>query len=272
MTNPGKKWRFLQRVEQFPGGWLFAFTIKLGWAAIFGGLMLGAIIVTKYVELPLLARYDWLFLYAVSIQLVLVATKLEKPHEVVTILIFHLVGLGMELFKTAPGIGSWSYPEDAVFKLATVPLYSGFMYAAVGSFIARAWRVLALEFRPYPKRLYTILLAAAIYLNFFSHHYTYDIRWLLFGATLFLYGRTWTYYTAHTTERRMPFMVTALLSAFFVWLAENIGTFTKSWLYPNQATEWHLVSIHKLGAWLLLMLISFIMIDLLHALRTRRKT
>ena len=29
--------------------------------------------------------------------------------------------------------------------IGTVPLFSGFMYAAVGSYIAQAWRILKLE-------------------------------------------------------------------------------------------------------------------------------
>ena len=138
------KHKFLESIDRLPGGWLLAFVVKLGWAAIFGGLMLAAIILTKYIELPWLLRYDWLFVFAIFVQAVLLITRLEKPSEVITILIFHLVGLGMELFKTSANIQSWNYPEDAFFRLGNVPLYSGFMYAAVGSFIARAWRVLNL--------------------------------------------------------------------------------------------------------------------------------
>ncbi len=254
----------LDSIDRLPGGWLLAFVVKLGWAAIFGGLMLAAIILTKYIELPWLLRYDWLFVFAIFVQAVLLITRLEKPSEVITILIFHLVGLGMELFKTSANIQSWNYPEDAFFRLGNVPLYSGFMYAAVGSFIARAWRVLNLEYRPYPKRIHTIFLAVAIYINFFTHHYLFDIRFLLFVIIALLYGRTWVYYTVHKKRRRMPLIITALLSAFFVWVAENIGTFTRTWLYPSQTSQWHMVSFHKLGAWLLLMFISFILIDLLH--------
>ncbi len=265
------KQQVLESVRKLPGGWVLSLIIKLGWAAIFGGLMLAAIVFTKYVELPWIARYDWLFLFAVLTQVVLVATKLEKPHEVITILVFHLVGLGMELFKTSGSIQSWSYPEDSLFHLGNVPLYSGFMYAAVGSFIARAWRVLDLEYEPYPKRIYAALLAVAIYVNFFTHHYFYDFRWILFVVTALLYARTWVYYHIRSKRRRMPFLLTAVLSAFFIWVAENIGTFTRTWLYPNQTEHWQLVSLHKLSAWLLLMLVSFILIDTLHYLRTRRE-
>ena len=134
----------------------------------------------------------------------MVLTKLEQPREIITIISFHLVGLGMEIFKTSGSIQSWTYPGDAFFHAANVPLFSGFMYAPVGSYIAPAWRVFDLSFTHYPRRLYTIFLALAIYQNFFTHHYTYDIRYLLFAAVLVLYGRTWVYCTLHKTRRRMP--------------------------------------------------------------------
>lgn len=257
--------RVLTRLRRQPGGWLLVFALKQAWAALFGALMLGAIIFTRYVELPWLPRYDWLFLYALGVQTGMLAFKLERPREVIAIVLFHLVGLGMELFKTSAAIQSWQYPGEAFFQVGNVPLFSGFMYAAVGSYIARAWRVLGLEFYQYPRRLWTILLAVAIYCNFFTHHYTYDVRIWLFAAAAILYGRTEVRYVVHSTRRRMPLLVGFGLITFFIWVAENIGTYTKGWLYPDQAVQWHVVSPHKLGSWLLLMIISFIMIDLLYA-------
>lgn len=46
------------------------------------------------------------------------------------ITIFHVVGTAMEVFKTHAG--SWVYPEENFFRIGGVPLFSGFMYAAVG--------------------------------------------------------------------------------------------------------------------------------------------
>lgn len=264
------KHKFLLKVRKLPAGALLAFGIKQAWAALFGGLMLGAIILTKFVDLPLLARYDWLFLFAIAIQAFMVLSKLEKPHEVITILLFHLVGLGMELFKTSGSVGSWSYPGHAFFHFGNVPLFSGFMYAAVGSYIARSWRVLSLEFKPYPKRRYTLALAAAIYLNFFTNHYIYDFRLLLFLAVIILYGKTYVSYTVNKNVRRMPLLLGFLLISLFIWLAENIATYTHVWLYPNQVVHWHAVHISKVGSWILLMIISFIMIDILSYIRGRR--
>ncbi len=263
--------QFLNRIRKTWVGSFGVFVIKQGWAALFGGLLLAGIIVTNYVDLPLLARYDWLFIWAIMIQAGMLLFRLEKPHEVLTILLFHVVGLGMELFKTAPGVGSWYYPGDAVIRLWTVPLFSGFMYAAVGSYIARAWRVLHLRFTHYPNRWLTVILALLIYANFFTHHYIYDFRWLLFAAVALLYCRTWVYFTFDIKEHRMPLLLGFGLIAFFVWLAENIATYTEVWLYPNQVTEWQIVGLQKFGSWFLLMIINFIMIEVLHHLRSEQQ-
>ena len=56
----------------------------------------------------------------------------------------------MELFKVHKG--SWSYPEEAYTKFFGVPLYSGFMYASVASYMCQAWHWFNLKidtfFRP----------------------------------------------------------------------------------------------------------------------------
>jgi uncharacterized membrane protein YoaT (DUF817 family) len=263
------KHQFLNTVRRLPGGGLWAFGIRQAWAALFGELLLIGIISTKYVDLPLLARYDWLFLFAIIIQLFMLITRLEKPHEILTIFVFHLVGLGMELFKTSSAIGSWHYPTSAFFQIASVPLFSGFMYAAVGSYIARSWRVLDLSFSNYPSRIYTSLLGLAIYVNFFSHHFIYDFRYILFLAVLVLFGKSWVSYSVNTKVRRMPLVLGFVLIALFIWLAENIATYTGIWLYPYQEGHWQPVGIEKIGSWLLLMIISFIMVDLLYFIRAR---
>ena len=259
----------MRGVQALPFGSFWVFGLKQAWAALFGGLMLGAILLTEVVELPYLERYDWLFVIAIAIQLFMLAARLERPHEVITIFVFHLVGLGMEVFKTSSQIGSWHYPGQAIFHVAAVPLFSGFMYAAVGSYIARAWRVFELEFRPYPPRWATVALAIAIYINFFTHHYFYDIRWILFAGVALLYGRTWVRYTINEHTRRMPLLLGFGLIAIVIWAAENIATYSHIWLYPSQRLAWHPVGFGKIGSWLLLMVISFILIDLLHATRRR---
>lgn len=255
--------RILGFLHTLPGGALWVFGVKQAWAALFGGMLIAAIVITHYIDLPWLHRYDWLFLWAVLVQIGMLVFRLEQPREVIAIVLFHLVGLGMELFKTSSSIGSWTYPGDAEIRLLTVPLFSGFMYAAVGSYITRAWRVLHLRFMHYPDRMATILAALLIYINFFTHHYIYDYRYLLFAAVGILFFRTAVHFRLHVREYRMPLLLGFALISFVLWLAENIGTLTDAWLYPSQANGWEMVGLEKWGSWFLLMIISFIMVDVL---------
>jgi uncharacterized membrane protein YoaT (DUF817 family) len=55
-----------------------------------------------------------------------------------------------------------------------------------------------------------------------------------------------------------------LLVALFIWFAENLGTFAAAWVYPSQRDGWHMVAIDKLGAWYLLMLLSFVLVSAVH--------
>ena len=65
----------------------------------------------------ILHRYDFIFIFAIIFQIILIYTKLESWKEVSIIAIFHIVATGMELFKTAPSIGSWNYPEPYMIGL-----------------------------------------------------------------------------------------------------------------------------------------------------------
>src|SRR3989338_7289374 len=155
------------------------FGVKQAQAAVFAGSFFLLLFLSNQIPLFGLARYDFLFISAIAIQAVLYFTKLETKDEVKVIFLFHIIGLVLELYKTSPGIGSWSYPEDGILKIATVPLYSGFMYAAIGSYISQAWKIFKLELINYKHYLLSVFLCSLIYINFFSNHYFYDIRLFL---------------------------------------------------------------------------------------------
>lgn len=240
------------------------FGLKQAWACLFGGVMLALIIGTRlwWPEGVSLARYDFLFLAALVVQIAMLVCRLETSGEAKVILMFHLVGTAMEVFKT--GSGSWIYPEENFFRVGGVPLFSGFMYAAVGSYLARISRIFDMRYTGYPPFWTTVVLAALIYLNFFAHHFTVDIRLVLFAATAVLFLRTTVHYRVFRFRHRMPLLFGFLLVALFIWFAENIGTWSRAWIYPGQESSWTPVSIHKLGAWYLLMIISFVLVTLLH--------
>ncbi len=243
---------------------LLYFGFKQAYACLFGGALLFAILLTRlcwHQDWPI-ARYDFLFVYALSIQALFIILKLESFEEVKVIFLFHTVGTVMEIFKTH--MGCWEYPEANLIRIAGVPLFSGFMYSAVGSYIARAWRIFSFRFENYPKLRYTILLCALIYANFFTHHYIYDMRPLLFLFTFFIFFRTRIYFKPDQTYLYMPLLVGWGLVALFIWFAENFGTFGHVWIYPSQMAAWHFVSPAKIGSWFLLMIISFVLVTLVH--------
>ncbi len=212
-----------------------------------------------------LARYDFLTVMAVLIQAGMLATGLETREEAKVILLFHVAGTAMEVFKTAAG--SWIYPEPSMLRIGGVPLFTGFMYASVGSYIARAWRAFDFRFTRHPPVPAVAALAGAIYVNFFAHHFLRDMRLALFAVSALLFGRTWLHYRIWRAHRRMPALVGFGLVTLFIWFAENIGTYSRAWAYPNQARAWVPVGLGKLGAWYLLILLSYVLVALVNGIR-----
>ncbi len=239
------------------------FVLKQGWACLFGALMLAGLLISDAVwsDTWHVARYDALLIYAIAIQVSFLALRLETWREVRVIALFHLTGTAMELFKV--NAGSWAYPEPALFKLWGVPLFSGFMYASVGSYMARVIRIFDMRFAPYPPFPLTIALAAAIYINFFAHHFLPDVRFVLFAATVLLFWRTWIWFRIGDNDYRMPLPLAAFLSSIFLWVAENVGTGTGTWVYAGTTgLDW--VRFAKMGSWYLLLYVSFATVTLVY--------
>ena len=123
------------------------------------------------------------------------------------------------------------------------------------------------RFNHYPKHWMTYALAAAIYVNFFAHHWLPDLRIALFAAIALLFWRTRVTFRNWRKDRWMPLLVGWFLVALFIWFAENIATFSHAWIYPSQKFGWTLVSPAKLGAWYLLMYISFALVAAAHGVK-----
>ncbi|WP_444665175.1 DUF817 domain-containing protein [Cellulomonas sp. CW35] len=253
-----------------PRAWLVTlvvFVLKQAWACLFGALLLAVILATRlwYPDDAPLARNDLLTLAALALQVLMLVTRLETVAELRVVGVFHVVGTAMELFKT--DVGSWSYAADGVLRVGAVPLFSGFMYAAVGSYLVRVMRIFDLRFERYPRRWVTALVAAAVYVNFFTHHWWWDARWLLVAAVLTVWARCVMHVRVLTRVVRMPVLVAFGLVSAVIWVAENLATFAGAWLYPAQAAGWHPVSPHKLVAWFLLLVISVVLVTWVHVPR-----
>jgi uncharacterized membrane protein YoaT (DUF817 family) len=235
--------------------------LHFGWkeaqACIFAGLFFAAVLLVPRAGVLGLPRYDALLAIALGIQAWLLWTGRETFDELKAICLFHLLGFALEVFKTSSGIKSWSYPDVGWSQVFGVPLFSGFMYAAVGSYIIQAWRLLDLRVEHHPPYWMAGAIATAIYLNFFSHHFIGDYRWYLAAAAIGLYARAKIVFRPLDRDRRMPLSLGLVLVGFFIWLAENIGTFFGLWAYPHQLGAWATVHMSKWSAWSLLVLMSF---------------
>lgn len=236
------------------------FGVKQAWACLFGGAMLGLLLLTHawYPDWAPIARYDALTLAAVRIQAGMLASGLETWEEARVILLFHVAGTAMEVFKTSAG--SWVYPEFSVLRIGGVPLFTGFMYAAVRSYIARAWRVFDMRFTGHPPVWAVTVLAGVAYLNFFTHHFVVDVRAGLFVASCVVFGRCVIHYRIWRAYRRMPLLAGLVLVTVFIWLAENLGTYARAWAYPFQVQAWAPVGVGKFGSWYLLMIVSYVFV------------
>ncbi|MFJ5356777.1 DUF817 domain-containing protein [Pectobacterium sp. CHL-2024] len=233
------------------------FGVKEARACLFVGLFFLAVFSVPKAGWFSIPRYDLLLIFAILIQGWMVASKLETWDELKAVTLFHLVGFALEVFKTSSGIRSWSYPDFAYTKVLGVPLFAGFMYASVGSYIIQSWRLFDLKIRHHPPYWLATLVALLIYANFFTHHYIGDYRWYIAALAVGLYARTTVIFTPYDRERRMPLSLAFILIGFFIWLAENISTFFSIWSYPEQLGAWSMVHVGKWSSWALLVIMTF---------------
>lgn len=223
--------------------------------AVFVGLAVSSL-VWKVADPPL-ARYDALLVYVIIVQVLFLILRLETWRELLVICAFHLIGLGLEVFKVS--VGSWSYPDPGLATVAGVPLFAGFMYASVGSYICQAFRRFDLRVTRYPWLLVTVLAVAA-YANFFTHHWILDLRVPIALGFVVVLWRSRIYFTVGRERYWMPVWLSFLLIGFFLWIAENAGTLLGAWRYPDQEITWRMVHTGKLGSWALLVGLSFVVV------------
>jgi uncharacterized membrane protein YoaT (DUF817 family) len=223
---------------------------------LFAVLFFLGLALVRVVPLPV-DPADALLVWCLGVTLVLWLLRWETGREVAVILGFHLVGLALELYKVRQG--SWSYPDTGLATVGGVPLYSGFMYAAVGSYVCQAWRRLELRITGYRARA-TACVAALVYLNFFTSHVMADVRLPLALLLLFVTRRTWVHFTVGRHRYAMPLALSFVLIGFFLWVAENAATLLRAWQYPSQESVWTLVHAAKLGSWSLLVVVSIVLV------------
>ncbi|EJL41279.1 hypothetical protein BAG01nite_03160 [Brevibacillus agri] len=247
---------------------LLHFGYQEAMSCLFPVFIFASLAVSKFVAIPGLPRYDLLLLLCLAFQVFMVKSGLESRDELKVITVFHLIGLCLEIYKVH--MGSWSYPEAGYSKVFGVPLYSGFMYASVASYLCQAWRRLDVSLTNWPKPIWVTSLGAAIYLNFFTHHFIWDLRWVLMVLMFIVFWRSKVYFRVTHERFSMPIPLGYFLIGFFIWIAENIATFFGAWAYPNQRSGWELVHLSKISSWFLLVIVSFIIVAELKHVKARR--
>lgn len=215
-----------------------------------------------------IARYDFLLVGCLAMQAWLVYAGWETLDELKVISVFHLVGLCLEVYKVHHG--SWFYPEPAWIKVGEVPLYSGFMYASVASYVTQAWRRFDLQMERWPSLPMTLASCALIYANFFLNRVIGDFRWWIAAFVGLIFLRTTVKFTCGQGRYSMPMLVAFVLIGFFIWVAENISTALGAWQYPNQVSAWQMVSLNKFSSWTLLAILSVTLIVWLKAFKAGR--
>lgn len=235
------------------GGFLKDQAISSSFAlALFGLLALSNI-----PGLPL-ARYDFLLLGCLAVQWLLIRVGWEDARALKVISLFHLAGLALELIKVS--LGSWAYPEPALTKIVGVPLYSGFMYAAVASYMLQAWRRLSLQVEHWPRPWLAGSAVALIYGNFLLNRFLGDWRWPIAAFIAAVFARSTVGFSAGALRLHMPLILSFLLIGFAVWIAEQVCTGLGAWVYPHQAVGWSPVGWGKLSSWCLLVILSLVII------------
>lgn len=180
-------------------------------------------------------------LTADPIQIAWLALRMETWEEAKVIARYHGVGTVMEVSETG-----------------------------IGSCVARVWR--QLDFRSARHPPLRAMPAAAIDLNFFSHHVIWDKGRALVAAGAVLFGRTWVRFQVWRVHRRVPPLAGFRRVSLSIWLAENIGTVSRIWLHPGQKAGLSMVSDQTFGSRFLLMIVSDGLVTLVSRPRMVRRS
>lgn len=235
------------------------FAYKEALCATFAISIFVILAISKVLHVPGLPRYDLILIACIAVQAGMMRWGGETLRELEMICVFHVLGLSLEIYKVAHG--AWAYPGAGYSKVLGVPLYSGFMYSSIASYMAQAFRRFDLMVLQPPKAFVALPLAALIYVNFFTDGFLYDIRWILSALVFLVYFKTKVDFLCHDRRIQMPLAASFLAIAVAVWVAENVCTLFQGYRYPDQQTGWVLVHGSKIGSWFLLVILSYIAVE-----------
>ncbi|MEO0343657.1 MAG: DUF817 family protein [Pseudomonadota bacterium] len=197
-----------------------------------------------------LARNDALFGVGVALVLLVFMLGVNRGFDAVPMVFVFALGIGLELQKT--GIGAWAYADDGTLMLGAKPLFVGFMYASVASYVIRALRLKGLQVLHLPHWGWAALGGIVLYGAYFLALPFWGRPVLILWAGL-LYHRA---RVQSPSGSWLPVPVALGFAALLLWVAENVGTMSGTWTYSGQSAG-ELVSLSKIGAWFVLLTVIF---------------
>jgi uncharacterized membrane protein YoaT (DUF817 family) len=198
------------------------FCLKHARAGLFAGLFFIPFFITPTTGMLSIARDDILFGLAIGIQIWMHKTKLQSNHELKMVILFYVLGFILEYFKLKTATGIETLAHTSWSNINGVPLFVGFIYAALSSYMMQAWRLFTLRIRHYPPYWMAITLAGLSYLHFFSQH---DYVAYFTACAVGLYGPSLILFKSHSRERQAPLLLSAILIGGFIYLANSICHF-----------------------------------------------
>jgi uncharacterized membrane protein YoaT (DUF817 family) len=202
-----------------------------------------------------LPRYDLIFIACLIAQAAFLLTRLESLKELAELSVFHVCGLALEIYKVRNG--SWTYPDDGYWRIGPVPIFSGFMYASVASYMLQAWKRLQLRTGEYPEAPWIVATCVVICFNFFLNKFWPASRLLITFLVLLVFWKSKVTFVNVEKRWQMPLNLAFFLLGLFVWMAEHICSALGAYQYPYQADGWTWVDPGKLTAWCLLVVVCF---------------
>ena len=203
-----------------------------------------------------LPRYDLLLLFALAVQAGMLWTKVETWDELRRSRCFMSRASRSKSSRRRRASGRGATRTLPTRKLFGVPLFSGFMYAAVGSYIIQAWRLFDLRIRHHPP--YWMAADRATHLRQLLHASFRRRLPLVSGRLQSRPLRPYDRDLPSLGPRSQHAAAGRLRAHRLLRLAGGEHrTFFGIWSYPHQLGAWATVHLGKWNSWSLLVIMTF---------------
>ena len=188
---------------------LLHFTYEQALSCLFPVVIFLTLALSKIVSIPGLYRYDFILIACLLMQWIMYKTGLETKDELKVITVFHLIGLLLEIYKVH--FGSWSYPEEAYSKILSSTLQRLYVRKCRKLHMPSVEKV-AFKNASLAESYFCRAVRSYDLLQFFTHHFTYDFRWILTLLLFIVFSRTFVQFSLQGVTYTMPLVLSFSLS------------------------------------------------------------